>query len=454
MIRRRAEKPGPGRPAFASAAVATYSTQVGAALLGFGNVLLVARVLGPAGRGEVAYLITIAVLPSTLALMGVEQANVNFASREPRLRSSLLANSLALSALFGGVTVAVLAGLMLAFPVLGGGVEPGLRWVAIASIPILVLQQYLQFLLQADYRFAVINVTLLLPSAMSLLVNGVFSVVGNLSVASAIATWIVGQGTSSAILLRRAFRDLDLSRLNAALARRTLGFGLKSHPGRVMNLANYRLDQWILAAVAGTRELGLYSVAVSWAETLFFLPTALAIVQRPDLARAPREEASGLAALVFRMCTILTAPLALGLIVLAPFLCVTVFGPDFRGSVDDLRVLAVGGFGIAAVKLLDDALAAQGRQMLGIWAVAIGLVTTVVLDALLIPRLNGLGAAIASSVAYTASGTMIAMLFAKALGGSLRSLVPRWSDVREILRQGRTVLTRRSRVVHGPTGSS
>ena len=53
-----------------------------------------------------------------------------------------------------------------------------------------------------------------------------------------------------------------------------------------MLLGNYRLDQWFVGAIAGSRELGLYSVAVAWAEALWYLPTALASVQRPDLVRA------------------------------------------------------------------------------------------------------------------------------------------------------------------------
>ena len=66
-----------------------------------------------------------------------------------------------------------------------------------------------------------------------------------------------------------------------ALAKRMLSFGLKAHLGRAMLFGNYRADQWILGVIAGSTQLGLYSVAVAWSEVLFFLPTTLVAVTAP-----------------------------------------------------------------------------------------------------------------------------------------------------------------------------
>jgi O-antigen/teichoic acid export membrane protein len=199
-----------------------------------------------------------------------------------------------------------------------------------------------------------------------------------------------------------------------------------------MNLGNYRLDQWFVGTIAGSRELGLYSVAVAWSEALFFLPTALASVQRPDLVRAQRPEAARLAARVFRLGIALTAPLALGIVVAAPLLCEVVFGPQFAGAIDDLRVLALGAFGIVAVKLLGDALTAQRLPLLSSIPVALGLVCTIVLDALLIPHHGGMGAAVASTISYTIAGIAACVTFSVALKADARELTPRARDLTQI----------------------
>jgi O-antigen/teichoic acid export membrane protein len=213
------------------------------------------------------------------------------------------------------------------------------------------------------------------------------------------------------------------------LMKRTLGFGVQSHAGRVMLLGNYRLDQWLLGAISGSRELGIYSVAVAWAEALWFLPTTLSAVQRPDLVRKAKREAGRLAAFIFRSAVVLSLVSGAAMLVLAPFLCVRVFGDDFRGSIIDLRILVLGVFGVVAMKLLGNALTAQRRPVLASSAIGAGFAATIILDVILIPPYGALGAAIASSLAYTAGGIAIAIIFSRALDTPFAELVPKRAEL-------------------------
>jgi O-antigen/teichoic acid export membrane protein len=205
-----------------------------------------------------------------------------------------------------------------------------------------------------------------------------------------------------------------------------------------MLLGNYRLDSWILGAIAGAKELGLYSVAVAFAEALFLLPTALSAVQRPDLVRASPGEAVRHAAWLFRSAVLFTVMSAVALILAAPFLVVYLFGEEFRGAVDDLRVLAAGAFGIVALKQLGSALTARQKPSLASFAIGVAFVSTVVLDVVLIPGHGGLGAALASSLSYTLGGIVVIAVFTRALGGRALDLVPRAGDLAAIWRRIRT----------------
>ena len=431
------------RASFTATAVATYGTNLAAAALLFLNVLVTARTLGPTGRGQVALLTTIAMLSANLAAFGLFEANANIGGREPEHRGRLVTNSIVLALLLGGVAAGIVGLLVGLFPSLGGEARTAVLVLTLLAIPILILQSALQTLLQSQYIFAVTNVAWVLAPGTSLAVNCVFAALGLLTVGSAVIVWIGGQVIATAFLLWHAFRPLTyLPRPDSRLARRSLAFGARTHLGRVMTLGNYRLDQWLVGAIAGSRELGLYSVAVAWAEALFYLPTVLALVQRPDLVRASRKDAGEQATKVFRGALLLTLPLAIGLVLVAPILCVTVFGSDFRGSVDDLRILAFGAFGIVALKVLGNALNAQGQPMLANVGVGIAFVATIVLDLLLIPGHGGSGAAIASTVAYTAGGVAIAIVFTRALGCRPSWLIPRGNEVKPLLRHLRTLVAR------------
>jgi O-antigen/teichoic acid export membrane protein len=428
----------PKRRSFAANALFTYGTNLSVAVLSLANVLVVARTLGPVGRGQVAFLTAIAYLISNLSTFGIQEANANIAASEPAARRSLATNSVLLALLFGLLAAGFLILLIAIFPGVAGDSTADLRLLTFSALPILILGIYMRFLIQADYGFGITNATWFMMGISNVGVNGLLAVFGVLSVGTAVATWIAGQALATIVLLVYVQRRLaGFGRPDARLLGRSLSFGLKSHVGRVMLLGNYRLDQWMLGAISGSRELGLYSVAVAWAEALWYLPTTLAAVQRPDLVRATRREAARVGALVFRTAMLLTIVVGAVMIVAAPFLTVTIFGESFEGAIDDLRVLVAGALGVGALKLLGNALTAQRFPVLASVAIGLGFVATIILDILLIPPFGGLGAALASALAYTAGGIAVAVIFTRALGGRLSDLVPRGTELawlRDVLR--------------------
>ena len=211
----------------------------------------------------------------------------------------------------------------------------------------------------------------------------------------------------------------------------------------MLSLANYRIDQWLMGALTSARQIGLYSIAGSWSEALFFLPTALAQVQRPNLVRDDPAGAARQTAVVFRAAVVITIALAIAVALLAPVLCTTIFGPRFADSVPQLRILTIGSLGIVATKLLGNALVAQGRPLRQTLAILSSFVVILVLDVALIPSLGGVGASIASAGAYAVGGLVVVAVFARTFGLPASELVPRPSDVTALVRNARA-LARRS----------
>src|SRR5436190_23975036 len=66
------------RPPFFRSLVGTFGTNVAVAVLSLANVLIMARALGPTGRGDFAFLTTVAGVPALLATLGINQSNANF----------------------------------------------------------------------------------------------------------------------------------------------------------------------------------------------------------------------------------------------------------------------------------------------------------------------------------------------------------------------------------------
>ena len=430
------------RGSFLRAALLTYGTNATVSMLSLANVLIVSRVLGPSARGQVAFLITVSTITGLLAGLGAQEANANIGGSEPRLRGKLATNSILLAAACGALAGLAVELLVAGVPAVGGPVSSSLRALALIAVPLVILKTSLSFLLQSEYAFRITNLAWLIGPTTGVSVNGFLALAGWLSVSAAFSTWIAGQTIGVLILLWYVRRHSGFDRPDAALARRTLSFGLKTHGGRLMGIGNYRADQWLVGSISGSRELGLYSVAVAWADLLFYLPGVLTLVQRPDLVRATRREAADRAARVFRVALLLTMPAALGLIVLAPFLCTIVFGEAFKGSVDDLRILALGAVGIVAIDLLPNALTAQRMPIRATGGIAVAFVVMLALDVVLIPPYGGAGAAAATAIAYTVGGAAAVAIFARALATPIGNLLPRPAEVPEFVRGLRSRVSR------------
>jgi Na+-driven multidrug efflux pump len=95
----------------------------------------------------------------------------------------------------------------------------------------------------------------------------------------------------------------------------------------------------------------------------------------------------------------------------------------------DLRILVAGTFGITGLKLLGNALIAQGKPLRQTASVAVAFAVTAALDIALIPLWADLGASIAAAIAYSCGGLAAAAIFARSFGCSRTELVPRTSDL-------------------------
>ena len=74
--------------------------------------------------------------------------------------------------------------------------------------------------------------------------------------------------------------------------RAAMRFGSKTYPANVLQFLNFRLDLFLLNALATTADVGRYSVAVSVTSVMWLLPRALSAVVFPRVAHLSAGEAA------------------------------------------------------------------------------------------------------------------------------------------------------------------
>jgi O-antigen/teichoic acid export membrane protein len=252
-------------------------------------------------------------------------------------------------------------------------------------------------------------------------VHGFATVVGGLLLADSV--------TSSLAWLRLVRRHFfrTATRPSPELARRVASYGLRAQVGGVMTQLNLRLDFVLLALLTGPAVLGVYAVASKFAELVRILGMALTYVLYPKFARDRRSRAVENARRLIPKAAFLTAAVLVPLWIAAGFAIPSFYGSDFDSAVTPARIILLGLALDGVAGVIAAFLYGVGRPGLYSLAIAAGLGVTVVLDLLLIPPFETVGAATASAVAYLTSALALVSFFWW-LGRSDRAV--RWEDER------------------------
>ena len=396
------------------------------------NVIL-ARALGPSGRGVFA----LALLgPSVVVLaanLGIGNALCYYLARGTFETNRVIAHTLMMSVLLGCAALLVLLAIALPFgSVLLPGVDLRLVAIGAASIPLSLFFYFSIAFFQGLQRFIDFNALYLVNACALLLLLVPLVVLEKGGVTMAVLAWSLSWIPTAAVGLYLMARCGRLAiRIDRAIFVAFFQFGMVGYLSFVTSFFNYRFDSFLVNAFGNATQVGYYAVAVSLAEVIWYIPTAAATVLAPHVAEAAEGGADRATGSVGRIVLVATVFASVALAVLAPLLVNILFGARFAPSVVAIWLLLPGVVAISVGRILSGYLLGRNQQRVDLLATASGLVVTLILDVALIPRYGFAGAAVASSVAYTV--TLLVNLFWVVRHSSLtvaEFLLPRWTDMR------------------------
>lgn len=371
----------------------------------FVAVLILARALGPVGRGTIAFVLVTAMVVGRMVLVGVAEATTVFAADRPARRAVLLSN-LSLVALTGGLVGAVVVcGALL---LLTGARPAGIQHAELAA---LALGTLVTALVEACYAFLLGCSRLRRIALITASASWVYAVflavvwVGpGLTVARAAFIWAGAEGVRALVLLSSCVRGIGLARPDLPLLRESVTFGLRAWIGSLSTFLNFRTDQILMGFIASEAALGAYAVAVNASEVLLYLPSAAATALLPVIAREAPEHRVERTLRAFRSVAVITGVSILVAALLGPPLIPIVFGADFHRSVVPFLWLLPGAAGFAATAIFSNALVASRSPGLSSLGPLVSLAVGLVLDVILIPPFGAAGAAFAASAAFLVGG--------------------------------------------------
>lgn len=398
-------------------------------------LLVVARQLGPEAFGTFSYAMALIAIFQAFARFGQEGAIMRRVGLEPDSAPATFASSMVLT--FGMSLVAALA--CIGFLAFGWSAGGNLAAVApFIALAVLVMPGEVAFGILKVREKVGQAVTLRMVVAIAALAGLVWLAIRGAGADDFIVLRVVEIVAGALVLLVLAWM---LVRGNGPLAisgtrlRQLAADGLPLLANGLLAVAMLRIDQLMIAPLAGGEELGRYGVAVRVAEMGNFLPAALSGALFAAASRNVGEETGSEAYFqrFFDLYVLCGIALALVLGLAGWLLLVPVLGGAYAASLPMMLVLLASTplfFANSAFAMLRNL---RGWLWNGVALTAAALVANVAANFVLIPQLGGLGAAIATvlSLAIVGLGGALCLRRTRQAGiGMVRAFNPVGASMR------------------------
>jgi O-antigen/teichoic acid export membrane protein len=407
--------------------------------------IIAARFLGKADFGQQSFIALNSILIATLLsssmfLAVMRHVGETVGAGRPQVLRSLLGWAWKVNGVAAAAAAAILVGLALA------GAQPPGAWALAGFVSALTI-------LHTVPTAVLVGLQRIRQASTVGLTTGFFS-----TIATALVLWAGGGITGmfavelvacianlawTGTLARRALGpgDPGAAAEARALQRRVARFALIAAVGVLLEqIVASRVEFYFLKAFSTTDQIALYTIAFSAVVALRLVPSALGATVAPAFATLFGAEqhdriGSGFRR-GFRLLFVVTLPLAAVAFALGPALVDVVYGVQYTGVAEPLRIMLLV-FPLVAVSSLSGAhLAALGRVRWTVVANAIAATVDIGLALLFVPVFDAGGAALANAggqatytvamlaVSFRVIGpgnwrlwSLIPSLFASALGG-------------------------------------
>lgn len=406
--------------------------------------VLVARMLGVEGKGMLAVLMQVPAVLIVVLDLGITTANVYFVSREEVRPGTAVANSALIASVFGVLGAPLVYALLVGPLALAPGLPSFAVGCAMLALPAGLFVSWLNGVsagvgdLRLPLRFS------LTSSVVTLLALGGLLAVGAVGINGVIGASVLGTLAGAVILLWGLRRWLMPFCADADAARRAATFSLKAYAGNLAGFLLERQDMLLLGWLSGVGQVGIYSVGVSFAELVWYVPNALSTVIAAKGGRTSEESGVDYVTRTTRIAVVVMVVTVVCGSVLVPLVVPLIYGSPFASAVLVFFALLPGVVFDGIARILWSYQTVRGRQY---WRQAlVATASNVVAVIVLAPRLGAVGAALASTLCYIGLAIFAIGRFSRDTGAPLRQvLVPQRSDIQVVLTTARELLLRLGR---------
>jgi O-antigen/teichoic acid export membrane protein len=399
--------------------------------------VMLARILLPQGRGELATIMLWPPVIATIGLFGLSEAVAFIVARRIRPLGDVFASALVLAFLFSLVLIPV-GWVIVSFTSAALSADTReaaflyLAFIPLNHLGLVVTSMHQGSLSMGRWNLLRVSIHIIFTGLIIAFYQLGWGTVFGFALASLLSNFLA---IMLGFVMARGRAWLS-GRLHREPIRELMTFGIKIHLVNCVTILNDRTDQLLISLLLSPTNLGIYVVAVTCARSVSAIGDTLSILVFPKIAhRHDRESQAAIASQYSRAAVILSIPVVILAIVLSPWLIVMVFGENFASAVAITQILLLSIIPTNIRLVLTSVLKGvnQGLEA-GTAQLAVLIVSAICLGAML-PLLGLMGAAMVVLCAQIGAAVMMIYRVRQALGLTVRQqLWPHMADVMYVFR--------------------
>ena len=214
-------------------------------------------------------------------------------------------------------------------------------------------------------------------------------------------------------------KHLKLNRVEnvKGIINQILEFGFISQLANGFHILNKRLSFYFVSSFSGLSSLGVYNAGIQLTEGLKLIGQSISLVQFSEIANSnDKQFAVSITIKLMKLSVLLTVVGLAILLIIPQNIYQHLFTIEFSQLKLIIFALSPGVVALSANTIFSHYFSGLGNPKISLWANIVGFVVTIVLAVILIPLIGIVGAAITTSVSYTATVVYQYFVFKKQTG--------------------------------------
>lgn len=373
--------------------------------IGFVTSVLIARGLGAYNQGQFAYYLLVFGLIGTYGHIGIVNANSYFIKKTNYNKNDIISTNINTLFILSGIYV--LSTIILKNLILNSiTLLLFIFWNVYAII--IIFHNFFLTMYVAEERIYIYNRYNTMTTIIKAVTIIVLFYANKLNINSLTLTYLISEVLKLLLMLKNLKYKYEF-KINGSILKEEFKYGVPLYFGGLFIYLNYKADQIMIKNQLGNIQLGIYTIAVHLAELAFIFPEAIKSAFEGQLYSCKKEERKKVCAQTVKLTFYATLIICLIGCACKPLVRV-LYGEEYiqAGNVMVILLLSIA---IASIgKIVPTYFSTEGKSKIHLVVSAMVLLTNIIMNAILIPKIGILGAAIASTISYTFYGGLYLIL--------------------------------------------